>query len=122
MKPGADAVRLVVELPARVEGAEHDLEGALALLVHLDRDAPAVVLHAAGAVDVEADLDELRVARHGLVDGVVDDLIDQVVEAADARVPDKHAGALADGLQAFEDLDRFRAVAPRGRRLLGHRR
>ena len=46
----------------------------------------------------------VAVAGHGLVDGVVDDLPDEVVEAARAGGADVHAGALADGLEALEDL------------------
>ena len=45
---------------------------------------------------------------HRLVDRVVDDFVDEVVEAARPGVADEHAGALADGLQALEDLDVLR--------------
>jgi hypothetical protein len=69
---------------------------------------------------VDADHDGLGVARHGLVDGVVDDFVDEVVEAAGAGVADEHARALADGLQAFEDLDVLRVVPPVRFRGFGH--
>src|SRR6185436_9724914 len=75
-----------------------------------DGDAAAVVGHGKGAVGVDADLDRLGMAPHGLVDRVVDDLVDEVVEAARSGVPDEHAGALANRLQALEDLDLGRAV------------
>ena len=45
------------------------------------------------------------VACQGLVDGVVDDLVHQVVQAAFAGGSDVHARALADGFQALEDGD-----------------
>jgi hypothetical protein len=56
--------------------------------------------------------------RHGggmagqrLVDAVVDDLIDHVVQArAVVGVADIHAGALAHGIQALENLDGIGAV------------
>ena len=51
------------------------------------------------------------VAVHGLVDRVVEDLPDQVVQAGRADAADVHAGALADGLEAFEDGDVFGGVA-----------
>ena len=47
----------------------------------------------------------VAVTGHGLVDGVVDDFVDEVVEAALVGAADVHAGATADGLEAFEDLD-----------------
>ena len=56
------------------------------------------------AVLVERDVDLGRVAVHRLVDGVVDDLPDEVVQAGGADAADVHAGALAD-----------RVRAPRGR-------
>ena len=66
-----------------------------------DRDA---------VVGVERDRDPVAVAGHGLVDGVVDDLVDAVVVAALEGVADVHGGALADGLHALEDLDLAGAV------------
>ena len=48
----------------------------------------------------------VRVADLGLVDRVVDELEDHVVEAREVvGVPDVHAGALADGLEALQQLD-----------------
>src|SRR4051794_41948371 len=43
--------------------------------------------------------------RHRLIDRVVDDLVDEVMEASNAGGADVHAGPLADRLEAFEDLD-----------------
>src|SRR5688500_8328344 len=56
------------------------------------------------------DLDLVGLAGEGLVDGVVDDLVDQVMEAAGAGRADVHARALADGLEALEDGDVLGAV------------
>ena len=47
----------------------------------------------------------VRVARQRFVDGVVDGFVDELVEAALGRVADVHARALANRLEAFEDLD-----------------
>jgi len=50
-------------------------------------------------------------AGQGLVDAVVDDLIDHVMQPrAVIGIPDIHAGALAHRIQAFENLDRIRAI------------
>src|SRR5690606_7977673 len=64
--------------------------------------------------------------------GVVDDLVDHVMQArAVVGVPDIHAGAFADRVEALEDLDRVGAIggwfggrrgAQRGLRITGRRR
>ena len=83
-----------------------------------DRDAPAVVAHPAAAVGQQGDVDPGAVAGHGLVDGVVDDLPHQVVQAGRPGRPDVHPGALPDRLQALEDGDVTRAVGVRRRYLV----
>ena len=56
-------------------------------------------------------VDRLGMAGERLVDGVVDDLVDHVMQAgAVIGVADIHARPLAHGVEALEDLDRFRAV------------
>ena len=52
----------------------------------------------------------VAVAGQRLVDGVVDDLVDQVVQAALAGGADVHAGALADRVETLEDGDRAGVV------------
>ena len=47
----------------------------------------------------------VAVTGQRLVDGVVHDLIDQMVQAAGAGGADIHARALAHRFQAFQDLD-----------------
>ena len=69
-------------------------------------DAAAVVLDPDAAVGCRVTHDPVAVAGQRLVDGVVDDLPDQVVQAALTGGADVHAGALADRLEALEDLDR----------------
>ncbi len=108
------------ELAAGMEVGHHDLgRGNAFALVDVGRDAAAVVAHGAGAVGVERDHDLLGETRERLVDGVVDDLVDHVVEAgAVVGVADIHARPLAHGVETLEDLDRFRVVADGGRRSL----
>jgi hypothetical protein len=51
------------------------------------------------------------VAGERFVDGVVDDLIDHVMQAGTViGVADIHARPLAHGIEAFQNPDRFRAV------------
>ncbi len=115
---GADAVQATghlvaaaAELAAGVQLGEHELDGADALGgVQVGGDAAPVVLDPDRAVLHQGDVDGVGVARQGLVDRVVDDLPDQVVQAALAGGPDVHAGALADRLEALEHGDRAGVV------------
>ena len=82
------------------------LGGRLVVLVHdADGDAAAVVDDGDRVVGVDGDDDAGAVAGERFVDGVVDHLVDEVVEAARAGGADVHAGPFADRLEAFEDLD-----------------
>src|SRR3954466_12856559 len=75
----------VAELAAGVQHGHHDLDGRAALLLHdRDRDAAAVVDDRDGVVRVDRDVDHRGVAGERFVDGVVDDLVDEVVQAAHA--------------------------------------
>lgn len=91
-------------LPPHVQLGHDDLdagEAGLGLDVH--GDAAAVVPDLHGGVLVEDHLDVVAVPAQGLIDGIVDDLPQAVHEATAVGGPDIHAGALADGLQSFED-------------------
>ena len=112
MQAARNLVGVLVELSAGVELRHDDFGRRHALaLVDVGRDAAAVVAHGAGAVGIERDHDVLGEARQRLVDGVVDDLVDHVVQAgAVVGVADIHARPLAHGIEPLEHLDRFRVV------------
>ena len=75
------------------------------LRMAVDRDAAAVVLDRHAAVDIHRHGDVLGVACHALVDRVVDDLIDQVVQATGRVVADVHAEPLAHVVTVGEMLE-----------------
>ena len=107
MQAAGDLVAAAAELAAGVQHGEHDRDGRDALdRVDVDRDAAAVVDDLDAAVLQQRHDDPVAVAGQRLVDGVVDDLPHQVVQAALAGRADVHAGTLADRLEALEDLDR----------------
>ena len=83
--------------------------------MHRDGDAAPVVDDRDRVVGVDRDGDLGAEAGERLVDGVVDDLVDEVVQAHHAGRADVHARALADRLEAFEDRDVLRVVARRRR-------
>ena len=105
-------VGIAVEFPAGVQLGHDDLGRRHAfLLVDAGRNAASVVGDGAGAVGVEGHGHELRMARQRLVDGVVDHLVDHVMEAgAVVGVADIHARALAHRVEAPEHLDRIGSV------------
>src|SRR6266487_3271150 len=100
------AVHLSFELPAAVHPRQDELDAGHAIFrMDVHRDAASVVRDGHGSVRVEGDLDVLAEARHRLVDRVVDDLVDEVVEAPCVDAPDVHRRAFSDRLQALENLD-----------------
>ena len=99
-----------------MELGHDDLGGRNAFVpMDLRRDAASVVVHRHGAVSIERHIDLVAIAREGFVDGVVDNLIDHVVQArAVIGVADIHARTLADGVEAFQHFDGLGAVIGRG--------
>jgi hypothetical protein len=111
VQAAGDLVGPGVELAAGVElRHDHFHRGQLLGGVRFHRDAPAVVFHGDAVIGVDLDLDFVAMPGHGLVDGVVHHLVDQVVQALQAGVADVHGRPLPHRLQALEDLDLFRTV------------
>ena len=112
MQSAGHLVGVLVEFSAGVQLRHDDLGGGHPFaLVDVGRNAAAIVAHGAGAVGIERDDDFLGKAGKRFVDGVVDDLVDHVMQArAVVGVADIHAGALAHGIEPLEHLDRFCAV------------
>ena len=115
VQPAGDLVAATLaELAAGVQDGEHDFDSGLALLLHhRHRDPAPVVDDRHGVVGVDRHLDLRGEAREGLVDGVVDHLVDEVVQPERAGRADVHAGALANGFEALEDGDVLGVVGGR---------
>ncbi len=113
VQPARDLVAAALaELAAGVQHGEHDLDRRQALLLHHRHgDAAPVVDDRDRVVGVDRDGDLGAEAGERLVDGVVDDLVDEVVQAHDPGRADVHARALADRLEALEDGDVLGVVA-----------
>ena len=94
--------------------AAETLRLVVVIVLDVGRDAAAIVGDGAGAVGIEGDDDPVGIAGQRLVDGVVDDLVDHVMQArAVIGVADIHARPLAHRIEAFQDLDRIRRRSPR---------
>ena len=102
----------IAELAAGVQlGHDHFGGGYSFPRVDVGRYPAAVVVHGAGAVRIKRDHHLLGEAGERLVDGVVNDLVHHVMQAgAVIGIADIHARPFAHGIEAFEDLDRFRPI------------
>ena len=106
MEAAGDLVGASAELAAGVEGGHDGFQGGPAgggVGVH--RDAPAIVGDGDLAPPVDGDVHPVAESGHRLVDGVVEDLVDQVVQSPLVGGADVHAGSDPDGLQSLQHLD-----------------
>ena len=111
MEAAGHLIAAAAEFSSRVQDGENYLQGgppSLGLDVH--RDAAAVVGNGDGVPGIDGDGDVGAVARQGLVDGVVHDLVYQMVQTRLAGGADVHAGALAHRLQPLQHLNLRAAV------------
>ena len=76
----------------------------------IDRYAAAVIDHRHGIVFVDENVDGLAVTGEGLVDRVVNHLVDKVVQSGRARAADVHRGTHSHRIEAFKGFDAFCAV------------
>src|SRR4029077_11732005 len=83
---------------------------ALVLGARVGWDAAAVVGHAHRAVGEDRDVDAGALPRHRLVDGVVEQLPDEVVQARGPGGSDVHPGPFTDRFEALQDLDALGVV------------
>ena len=106
METARDRVGLASELAAGVQRGHHRLHARQAgRRVDIHRNPAPVVLHADRAVFTDVDADALAPACHELVDAVVDDLEDQVVEAALVCAPDVHSRSAPNGFHPLQHLN-----------------
>ena len=102
MQTAGNLVAFTAEFAAGVQNGEHDLDGGdllLGMLVH--GNTAAVVLAGDGIVGMDGHLDGIAVPGQGLVHGVVDHLVNQVVQTAGAGGADVHARAFANSFKSF---------------------
>ena len=99
------------ELAPGVQHRQGHLGGRLLLgRMHAGRDAPPVIDHHHASIDLDRHVDRFAEPGHVLVHAVVDHFVDEVMEAVGSRAPDVHGGALADRIQALQDLDLVRVI------------
>ena len=106
VQTAGNLVAVAAELTARMQDGEDDFEGGNAHLgMDADRDTAAVVRNTDDIIGFDGDFDVGTVPGERLVDGVIDDLVDQMMQTAFGGRTDVHAGAFAHGLETLEHLD-----------------
>ena len=114
MQTAGNFVTGAAEFAARVEHGENDLGRAHALHLRIgmfiDRNASAVVDDFATPIGQQRDFNTRGMSGHCFIDRVVDDLIDQMMQARWTGRTDIHAGSFAHRLETLEDRDVFCAV------------
>jgi hypothetical protein len=105
-----------------VQHRKRDFRGGFpfVLRVFFNRDPSSVVNYPATPVGQQGDVNTRAIARHGLVDGVVHDLPDEVVEARRAGRADVHTGSNAYWFEALKNGDVTSTVTSRSFGLFGH--
>src|SRR5690625_256215 len=112
MKTTGNLVGILVELTARMEVRHDDLSRRHALfLMKVDRNAAPGIHHGDRAIASQDYRNGSAPTRQGLVDGVVDHFIYQMVQTGPVvRITDVHSRSLANRLQTPEHLDGLGAI------------
>jgi hypothetical protein len=98
VKASRDLIALIIKFTSGVEfGHDHFHRRALLLLVHIDRDAAAIISNGDAVVDVNDDLDALAITGQGFIDAVIHQLLNHMVKAFDPRIPNIHGRPFPDG-------------------------
>ena len=105
MQSSAGLICVIIKFAAGVKSRKYNTLGAHALFVHPDRDTASVVLHGAGSVRLKDHLDRRTETGEMFIDGVVHDLIDQMIESPCGYAADIHAGPYSYGFKAFEHFN-----------------
>ena len=111
VQTAGDLIASAAELAARVQNRKHDLKRALArLLLNIHGDAASVIGHAYNVAVLNINGYAAAIAGKRLVDGVIDDLIHQMVKPRGRGRADVHTRPFSYGLKPFEHLYVARAV------------
>src|ERR1700730_14639012 len=91
-----------------LQGGHHDLRRGnfLAVNVHVVHgNAADVIDHRDGVVDVDRDFNLVGETSKRLIDGIIDNFVDQMVQSQIAGGADVHGRSQAYGFHAAEDFD-----------------
>src|SRR5262245_3963308 len=111
MQTAGDFIRSLVEFATGMQFGKHDLgSGNTFRRMNIDRDPATVVAYSDAVVDMDRDIDLIAMTDQRFVNGVVDDLVDQMMKTPLRRIADVHPGAFSDGFQPLQYFDIFGVV------------
>ena len=111
VETAGDLIAPAAEFAAGMQDGEDHLQGGKAgLRLYVHGYAAPVVRYGDDVALSDDDVNLVAVPGQRLVDGVVHDLVHQVVETGGGGGADVHTGALAHRLQALQDLNLAAAV------------
>jgi len=106
MEAPGKLIAVAIKFAARVQGGHNDLGGRPPLFfVKIHGDTPAVVFDRYAVVLVDGYVDFVAEAHERFIDGIVYDLVDQVVQPGSPRAADIHRRSFAHRLQALKNFD-----------------
>ena len=111
MQTARHFVRTLIELAAGVQHRHGDFETWFLLcLVEVHGNASPVVHYSNRVIRVDRQVDLAAVAGQRFVNGIVDNLVDQMMKAARGSRTDIHTRTLPYRLESLENLNRVRAI------------
>ena len=106
MQTAGDRVAAATKLTAGMQHGHDNLNGGFVLggvLIH--GNTAAVILDAHRAISLDGHVDFGGITGERLIHGVINDLVDQMVQTALGGRADVHAGAFTNRLQTFQHGD-----------------
>jgi hypothetical protein len=88
----------------------HFRSGDAFVRMEIDRDTAAIVDYSYGIINVDRYINAAAIAGQCLIDGVVDNFINQVVKPVLTCRPNVHSRSQANRLQTLEHFDTTRVV------------
>jgi len=103
VKPSGNLVRTLIEFTTGVKARKNELEGAYAFPgMDAHGNSAPVILYADDITLFKDDQNTVAKTRHGLIDAVIDDFINEMMESIRSGGTDIHTRSFSHGLEALE--------------------
>ncbi len=111
VKSSGYLVSAAAEFTSCMQDGEYHFHRRLSrLMVDSRGDAPSVILHCNGIIFMYGHLNMTAVSGQRFINGIIHDLIDQMMQSSEGDVINIHSGPFPDRLKSFQDLDLVRAI------------